>query len=303
MTAVPFAIATRDELWLRGRLVERRLAHGQAIEDERGIRAVDSGDASLIAACDAAMDELRAHIVPDARMRLVVQASSEDLTATIVVTLAGLSVVTTPQHISHDVALLRAASASVPIGHFDEDRKPVADCRPPTSWDDTPPRDIPLLWKHGSAAVLLHEAIGHPLEHGQAPSGMPSWLTVDVPLRLRRASFKDVPLVRMTSVVAQQTNAPFALPEQRIEIALVGGGAYDPLTELVTVRIAAAQLVDGDDIRALAPFTLHESRADMVRAITGASGESLRYPGVICSREGQELVVGSHAPLMLTEFR
>ncbi|MDP9193843.1 MAG: hypothetical protein M3P06_19285 [Acidobacteriota bacterium] len=285
MTAVPFAIATRDELWLHGRLVERRLAHGRAIEDERGIRAVDAGEPSLNAACDAAMDELHAHIVPDARVRLVAQASSEGLTTTIVVTMAGLSVVTTPQHINHDVALLRDASASIPID------------------GDAPPRDIPLLWKHGSAAVLLHEAIGHPLEHGQAPPELPSWLTVDVPLQLRRASFKDVPLVRMTSVVVQQTNAPFALPERRIEIALVSGGAYDPLTELVTVRIAAAQLVDGNGIRPLAPFTIHDSRANVVQAIIGASGASLRYPGVICSREGQELVVGSHAPLMLTEFR
>ena len=285
MTAAPFAIATRDELWLHGRLVERRLAHGQAIEDERGIRAADIGDALLIAACDAAMDELRAHIVPDARVRLVAQASSEGVTNTIVVTLGGLSVVTTPQHMDHDVALLREASAAAPIG------------------GDAPLRDMPLLWKHGSASVLLHEAIGHPLEHGQLPPELPSWLTVDVPLQLRRASFKDVPLVRMTSVVAQQTNAPFALPERRIEIALVGGGAYDPLTELVTVRIVAAQLVDGDDMRALAPFTIHEPRSNVIRAITGASGESLRYPGVICSREGQELVVGSHAPLLLTEFR
>jgi hypothetical protein len=285
LTAVPFAIATRDELWLHGRLVERRLAHGRAIEDERGIRAVDAGDAPLIAACDAAMDELRTHIVPDARVRLVAQASSEGSSTTIVVTLSGLSVVTTPQHINSDVVLLREAAAWVPVGH------------------DVPARDIPLLWKHGSAAVLLHEAIGHPLEHGQTPPALPSWLTVDVPLQMRRASFKDVPLVRMTDVVAQQTNAPFALPERRIEIALVGGGAYDPLTELVTVRIVAAQLVDGDDIHALAPFTIHEPRVNVVRAITGASGESIRYPGVICSREGQELVVGSHAPLLLTEFR
>ena len=285
MTAAPFAIATRDELWVHGRLVERRLAHGQAVEDERGIRAVDVGDPALIAACDAAMDELRPSVVPDARVRLVAEATAGALTKTIVVTLASLSVVTTPQHMTHDVALLRSASAWPPIG------------------DEAPPRDVPLLWKHGSAAVLLHEAIGHPLEHGQAPIELPPWLTVDVPLRLRRASFKDVPLMRMTNVVARQTNAPFVLPERRIEIVLVDGGAYDPLTELVTVRVAAANLVDGNDVRALAPFTIHESRANIAHAIVGASGESLRYPGVICSREGQELVVGSHAPLMLTEFR
>jgi hypothetical protein len=287
LTAAPFAIATRDELWIHGRLVERRLAHGRAIEDERGIRAVDSGDPLLVAACEGAMDELRACVIPDARVRLVVEATAEaregELTRTIVVTLAGLSVVTTPEHLAGDVALLRSATSPAK--------------------DDTHPRDIPLLWKHGSAAVLLHEAAGHALEHGQPPLDLPSWLTIDVPLQLRRASFKDVPLLRMTDVVARQTNAPFALPARRIEIVLVDGGSYDPLTELVTVRVAAAQLVDGDDVRALAPFTIEEQRATIARSIVGAAGEPLRYPGVICSREGQELVVGSHAPLMLTVFR
>ena len=46
-----------------------------------------------------------------------------------------------------------------------------------------------------------------------------------------------------------------------------------------------------------------ESRANIARAFIGASGEPLRYPGVICSREGQELVVGSSAPLLLMELR
>jgi hypothetical protein len=284
LTAAPFAIATRDELWVHGRLVERRLAHGRAIEDERGIRADDSGDPLLVAACDAAMDELRACVIPDARVRLVVEARQGELTRTIVVTLAGLSVVTTPEHIAADVALLRSAAASPPK-------------------DDTHPRDLPLLWKHGSAAVLLHEAAGHALEHGQAPLELPPWLTIDVPLQLRRVSFKDVPLLRMTDVVARQSNAPFALPLRRIEIVLVDGGSYDPLTELVTVRVAAAQLVDGDDVRTLAPFTIEEPRAAIARSIAGAAGEPLRYPGVICSREGQELVVGSYSPLMLTVFR
>jgi predicted Zn-dependent protease len=230
------------------------------------------------------MDELHACVIADARVRLVAEAREGELTRTIVVTIAGLSVVTTPEHLAADVALLRSASASLPK-------------------DDTHPRDIPLLWKHGSAAVFLHEAAGHALEHGQAPLELPPWLTIDVPLQPRRASFKDVPLLRMTNVVTRQTNAPFALPERRIEIVLVDGGSYDPLTELVTVRVAAAQLVDGDDVRALAPFTIEEQRATIARSIAGAAGEPLRYPGVICSREGQELVVGSYAPLMLTVFR
>src|ERR1051325_9591791 len=46
-----FVIATRDELWLRGRLVESRLSHGEAIEDERGIVASDARDDALVAIC------------------------------------------------------------------------------------------------------------------------------------------------------------------------------------------------------------------------------------------------------------
>jgi hypothetical protein len=276
-----FSIATRDELWSYGHLVERRLSHGHAVEAADEIRAADVRDDELVALCDAAMDELRAFTLPDARTRLVAEANNVDgLTKTIVVTLGARSVVTTPEHFAHDVALLRNA----PDG-------------------DAAPRHLPFLWKNGSAAVLLHETIGHPLEHGQAAIALPPWLVVDVPMKLRRASFKDVPLLRMTDVIAQQRDAPFALPDQRIEIELVDGGAYDPPTELVTLRISASRLVEGERARALAPFTICESREMLARSIIGAFGESLRYPGVICSREGQELVVGSHAPLMLTELR
>jgi len=274
-----YAAATRDELWLHGRLVERRLAHGLAIEDEHGIRAADARDDALVDACDAAMDELHAYVVPDARTRFVVEASADGVTRTIVVTLANRSVVTTPEHFEHDIALLRDAMDG-----------------------DAAPRSLPFLWKHGSAAVLLHEAIGHPLEHGQPPIELPSWLTVDVPLRQRRASFKDVPLERMTNVVTRQHEAPFTLPEERIEIVLVDSGAYDPLTEVVTLRIAAANLVERARVQSMAPFTISEARRNIARAIVGAAGEPLRYPGVICSREGQELVVGSYAPLLLTEL-
>lgn len=276
-----FSVATRDELWIDGRVFERRLSHGEAVHDERGIHANDAADPVLVAACDAAMDELRGFIASDARTRLVAEASSaEGLSKTIVVAIGNRSVVTTPEHFAEDVALLR--------GVGDGDAKP---------------RKLPFLWKHGTAAVLLHEAVGHPLEHEQAPIPLPPWLSIDVPLALRRASFKDVPLLRMTNVIARQNDAPFTLPAERIEIVLVDGGAYDPLTEQVTLRIAAANLVDGESVRALAPFAIRQTRQAIVRSIVGASGEALRYPGVICSREGQELVVGSHAPLLLTELR
>jgi hypothetical protein len=126
----------------------------------------------------------------------------------------------------------------------------------------------------------------------------PEWLHIDNPLTMRRATFRDVPLLRMTNLVARATGAPFELPETRIEVLLVDGGAYDPLTDVVTLRIAAADLVERDQTLRVAPFTLTRSRSDI--RLLGATGEPIRYPGVICSREGQELVVGSHAPVMVT---
>ena len=110
----------------------------------------------------------------------------------------------------------------------------------------------------------------------------------------------DVPLLRMTDVRVSQRDAPFELPAERIEILLVDGGSYEPLTEVVTVRVAAANLIDANGTRRLAPFELTESRRAVAASLVGATGDPIRYPGVICSREGQELVVGSYAPMMVT---
>jgi hypothetical protein len=270
-----FAHAVREELWSRGRLLESRLEHGQAIEDAAGIVASDARDDALVAAAERELERLRAAMPRDALVRLVAEASTEGVSSTITVRTGPLSIVTTPAHINKDRSLLR--NAGWPAG-------------PPA------PRALPLFWLNGSAAVLLHEAHGHPLEHGHAPLRLPSWLQVDVPLRLRRASFRDVPLVRMTEVRATQVDAPFELPGEYIAVHLVDGGAYEPLTGVVTVRIASAT----HGSTPVAPFDVNVHR-DAIRFL-GAAGESVRYPGVICSREGQELVVDSYAPAIITEL-
>lgn len=276
-----FRIATRDELWLRGRLVERRLSHGEAIEDEHGIRASDVRDDALVAICEREIERMHAVMPRDARVRLVATASRDEVASTMTIGLRGLSVVTSPEHAREDYELLRAI-ASI-------DAEPQGE---PIDY-----RGIPMIWRNGSAAVLLHEAIGHAKEHDHAPIEWPSWLHVDVPLRLRRETFRDVPLLRMTTLAASGGQA--LLPVQNaIEILLVAGGSYEPLTQLVTLRIAAANYAG----RRLPPFEIRASRDDVARAIIGAEGETLRYPGVVCSREGQELVVGSFAPVMVTRF-
>jgi hypothetical protein len=275
-----FAHATRDELWLLGRLIESRLSHGEAFDEGDRIVAGDARDDALVAACEAELQRLRAHVVDDARVRLIAEATLDGVTGTMTVTKNAHSIVTTPEHLNTDLALL-TATAAVP-------RIPPSHGR------------LPYVWLNGTAAVLLHEAIGHPREHGHAEVDWPSWLTVDIPLKKRRATFRDVPLLRMTDVVAKQTNAPFDVPDERIEILLLGGGAYEPLTEIVSIRVAIAELIDAHGTTRLAPFELTQSRREVAASLAGATGDPIRYPGVICSREGQELVVGSCAPVMVT---
>src|SRR5581483_12000644 len=116
-------------------------------------------------------------------------------------------------------------------------------------------------------------------------------LAGEAPRASRRESFRDVPLQRMTNLIAEQDGAPFELPDDRIEIQLVAGGAYEPLTEIVTINIAVSDA---------GPFTIRAPRRAISRSLLAATGPPIRYPGVICSREGQELYVGSHAPVIVT---
>jgi hypothetical protein len=262
-----FAIAARDELWSGGRRLESRLMHGIARQEGDAIVATDDADETLLAACDEAMAPARAVAQSlGARVRVVVRATREGVETTFTVTIGGVSIVSTPEHIDADTALLRRL-----LGQR-----------------STVNRELPLVWHNGSGAVLLHEAIGHAAEHDAPPVAWPEWLRVDAPLAPRRASFSDVPLPRMTHLLARQVGAPFELPEERVDVHLVAGGGYDPVTDMVTVHIAIPR------------FTIRAPRAAMARSLRGAAGEPLRYPGVICSREGQELHVPSAAPLMVT---
>lgn len=274
-----FAMATRDELWSRGRLLEQRLSYGEAVVVNGEIVATDTADRALIDACTSAMEELRTCVVPDFRMRLVATASTDGNSSVIVVTDGPHSIVTTPHTLLEDMNVLRNAGI------------------PPAG--QAASRRLPILWTHGTGAVLLHELVGHPLEHDIATS-LPNWLTVDIPLSQRRATFRDVPLLRMQHVIATPHDAPFALPDSRIEITLIDDGHYEQLTDTITLNVGIADVIEGARRVRLAPF-IFEAKRDEIRFL-GATGETLRYPGVICSREGQELVVPAHAPLLLTEL-
>ena len=267
-----FAHAIREELWSRGRRVESRLAHGEALHEPDGsITATDTRDDALVARAEQQLERLRAAMPHDALVRLVSEAGTDGDRATMTVRRGSLSIVTDPDHVQEDLALLQVWRGAQPA--------------------DDPPRR-PILWQNGTAAILLHEAHGHPLEHDQAPLDLPEWLRVEVPLAQRRETFRDVPLPRMQHVRVTRTGAPFELPPGHVEVWMVDGGAYDPLTQTITVRVSASSI---------GAFTLVEHRANIT--FLGARGDAQRYPGVICSREGQELVVGSYAPTLITAFR
>ncbi len=274
---VSFAIVSRDESWQGGAMIESRLMHGEARQIGDSIDAIDTCDDRLARACQAASDAARAIVsaLPEAQARMRVRATREDdaesVETTITIRMQGVSIVTTPDDVHRDYALLRELAGS----------KPAAK-----------PAPLPIVWQNGSAAVLLHEAIGHAREHDAAEICWPSWLSVEAPLAMRRETFRDVPLARMTRLVARQSGAPFAPPNERIEVQLVSGGGFDPVTGIVTIDIA---------VSTAGAFTMQRTRSEIAASLTGAMGEPIRYPGVICSREGQQLYVASHAPVMLTD--
>lgn len=261
-----FRIATRDELWIDGRVVESRLSYGEAIRDEHGLVARDVRDEELVALAERELARLRAVAPRDARVRMVGEAGSDGALGTMTIRRGGLSIVTDADHAQDDDRTYRTYE----------------------TYGTHESHSSHLLWLNGTAAILLHEAFGHPAEHAQPPITWPAWLTVDLGLRERRATFRDVPLQRMSHVIAKQTNAPFEKPDEVTEIHMVAGGSYDPLSEIVTLQIAVPS------------FELRATRQEIAASLIGAYGDPIRYPGVVCSREGQELVVPSIAPVMLT---
>ncbi|MDQ6800241.1 MAG: hypothetical protein M3041_05325 [Acidobacteriota bacterium] len=292
----------RDELWVRGTLDESRVSQGQAIARGREIIARDRIDDRDLAGrlrkdCDAGMDRFRRATasLKDARVRGIVTASNSELESTITLTMDGVSLVTSPDDVATDYAALARLRL------------------PPTA--PPPSRPLPIVWRNGSAAVLLHEAIGHAAEHAHSALEWPRWLgardiardgrVADLiegqpPAAMRRESFRDVPLRRMTHLHFEQTGAPFELPANHIEVFLVSSGTYEPLTQSISIDIAVADLVTAKKRERIPPFVVRAARSEVARALIGATGDPMRYPGVICSREGQELYVGSRAPVMLT---
>ncbi len=337
-----FALVTQDEIWSIGErpsrpqspgvppgddrsqarrppaagetpaLLERRLIHGFAIQRGLEIQATDACDDEVLERCDQEMNRVRVPLetLLEGRARVVASARRVGdrirVNAWINATIGSLSMLSAPQHFARDAELLVELASIAPAAAVDY-------------------RGIPIVWRNGSASVLLHEAVGHAAEHHQEPIEWPGWLSVsdepefdfddageptrkadlirgEPPRSMLRESFSDVPLPRMSRVIVRHEGQSFEPPKRRIEIQLLAGGTYEPLSETVVLMISAADLLDDERSVRLKPFTIRETRRSIARAIRSAAGDPIRYPGLVCSREGQEMVVASHAPLMLTVF-
>ncbi len=295
-----FAIASHDEIWQGGTLFENRIEHGEARQRRHEIVARDSLDAGLRSLSEAAAERLRpiAESLTDARVRIISRAMALDgvvsVEAAMTISIGGVSIVTDAGHADADIGMLRRLTGT-----------PVEVARP---------AGVAMVWRNGSASVLFHEAAGHAAEHGCPPLAWPEWLRVEdhasgaradllrgeLPAALRRASFRDVPLPRMTNVRVVQEGAPFEEPGERIDIHLVSHGSFDPLDQTVTLHIALGEHVRNGIARRVAPFDLRTTRSAVASSLRGACGEPSRYPGVVCSLEGQEVLVGSAAPIVIT---
>lgn len=268
--------------------------HPELIDDAQKL-SVRTRDAALDA---AAAFEGRVRVIASVREIAGIRRADAMIVAT-----SRASIVSVPETFRTDLAILDASS------------------RQPRRQADL---SLPMLWRNGSASVLFHEAIAHPAEHRMPSAEWPQWLTVtdeppfaiddrgrataavdlfeDAPRSWRRDSFREIPRQRMSRVIARQHDAPHGLPARFIAIELASGGSYDPMRDEIRVHVVAASEVNGQDELPLHPFEIGASRSAVASSLKGASGEPLRYPGVICSFEGHETYVASHAPLILTEF-
>ena len=119
------------------------------------------------------------------------------------------------------------------------------------------------------------------------------------PAAMRRESYRDEPLVRMTNLVASAGEG-LDLPEPRLEALLLGGGRWDPATDAVAIRVIRARRVVAGVSSPAGPFTWRAPRNAIPELLLGGGGPLQPYPGVLCADEGQRIAVGSFAPAIIT---
>lgn len=181
---------------------------------------------------------------------------------------------------------------------------------------------LAMVWRGGSGAVLLHEAVGHPAERERFHR-WPAWMEVsdepgadtddvgenvgprtltadEPPAAMRRQDFRSVPIRRLTNLTVRAWSG-MELPDPRLEIWLVDGGMWDAARDTIRLQISGAVRIDGSVRERVSPFVFEESCQQLTARLTGATGVLTQYPGVVCSDEGQPMIVGSAAPDLILE--
>ena len=260
-----FAIASRDELWLR------RRADGVAADAWRGDAARRSRSRRVTRAMTARARVRVRHrcgardraSLRDARVRVVVRATRENdvepVETTMTIAIDGVSVVTTPSNALADYELLhRARNGSGAVARSDR----LAE------------------WIGARCCCTRRSAM--PANTMRAPVAWPAWLSIDAPLVPPARDVSRRSAAAHDASHRAQNDAPFALPDERIEVQLVAGGAYDPITDVVTIDVA---------VSSAGPFTIRriarrDRRIDRrrVRRTDSLSRRDLfaRRAGVVC---------------------
>lgn len=339
-----FAIFSRDTTWQvkDGTPVLSRQVEDAGATLSRGGELIASDDFEVLAAnVPKRPDEIRSRLerASEIEFEHALRTVSEEMVEAVV------RLLTTARYVARDDTDLfqRSAVVAVTIPYCGESLS-VA-CSPYRVIEVTrrmtalahsePQRDIhnvgsvPMIWNEGSGALLLHEALGHPVELNASLLAWPDWLHVfddpiskgigssilddcgdeveqreltagQGPSALRRESFRDVPMRRMTNLRVEGSSFPVELPHRYVDIFLAGRGRYDRVTDEVSLRVLIADLVHDSRRTRLHPFALNVPRKAIPQSILGAIGDPVDYPGVICSDEGQQLPVGSASPILLT---
>lgn len=324
-----YASASRDEVWLLSgealvRITDRweaGRAWTRVREDGFEIEATDDfGDAidlrqrleePLSIDSETLARAATRELAGPARVRLlrharaVVAGDLHDLRFqdTLIVSASGRSIVASSENLAEFGRFLEPpAAAAVEVGDY---------------------RSLPIEWADGSAAVLMHEAVGHPAERARRGVSWPEWLSVEdrpggdhddcgmptrnsiltgpnAQLSWRRSSFRDVPLRRMAHLIVSASGVTALPPKDRLRLRLLSGGRYDPIDDTVTIGVVSAERLGRAGIEPIRPFTIRESRTTIAAAMAGECGASVSYPGVACFDQGQRVFVGSTACGLLT---
>lgn len=187
------------------------------------------------------------------------------------------------------------------------------------------PAEQALRFVEGTAALIFHELAGHgslnetsrlarsvrvvdepraldgterALDDAGQPARARSLLDTGT-AQFRRASFLDTPIPRMFSLTVEPLESGSTDARDAVVITRISEGRYDERRASGSWRVAESHsLLDGE-LRALSPWWLTLTNAELERRLVAVSGEPRSHPPILCSDQGQRLPVLHAGPDML----